>query len=281
MIKNKVMQLVVEDGSPETARMTIYGDISSRDWVLMLTGETDGLTTRALDVAQALASLPEETRAVEVHINSYGGEVAEGAAIYNALRQSGLEVTTVCDGFACSIASVIFMAGSRRVMEPASMLMLHNPLLTGVDGNARQLRKAADDLDAIAGVSKAAYLDGTALDAETLDAVMDAETWVTPSQAVEWGLATEVAERPGAAGPVQVAEGLMARLAESPAQSAPDGGGLGDEPARIEMRLNDLLVQVLSDAVAAEPEPVQAAPAEPEQEALRGFRRYARLLQNA
>ena len=252
------MQLAVDESEPGTAKMTIYGDISSTDWMLLYTGESDGLTTRALDVAQALAGLPDDVLSVEVHINSYGGEVAEGAAIYNALRGCGREVTTVCDGFACSIASVIFMAGSRRVMEPASMLMLHNPLLERVSGNARQLRKAADDLDAIAGVSKAAYLGAATIGAEELDAVMDAETWVTPAQAVEWGLATEVAEDGASGAPVQVADGIMAALAgaKAPAQAADPVAEPATEPA--------------------DPDPVPA-PADPDPEP-RGFQRLARML---
>lgn len=191
---NRVMQLVTDAGDPEVARMTIYGDITSGDWLSLLMGEDgEGTTTKALDVAQAIADLPEACRTVEVHINSYGGEVAEGVAIYNVLRASGREVVTVCDGFACSIASVIFMAGSRRVMRPASLLMLHDPW-NRVQGNAVQLRKAADDLDTIAELSKTAYLTGTGITPEELDEVMAAETWVSPAQAMEWGLATEVTD---------------------------------------------------------------------------------------
>lgn len=208
----RVMQLAVSQDSPEVARMTIYGDVSSGiDWDLLLTGEPS--QTKAMDVVQALSALPEGTREVEVHINSYGGEVAEGVAIYNALRASGREVTTVCDGFACSIASVVFMAGSRRVMRPASMLMLHNPSM-GAHGTSAQLRKQADDLDAICELSKTAYLAGGGIDAEELAQVMDAETWVSPEQALEWGLATEVLDgADDADNPTQhAAQAIMAAL---------------------------------------------------------------------
>jgi ATP-dependent Clp endopeptidase proteolytic subunit ClpP len=189
---NRVMQLVTDTSDPEVARMTIYGDITAGAFVAFLTYAKRG-STKALDVAQAIAELPEACRAIEVHVNSYGGEVAEGVAIYNALRSSGREVTTVCDGFACSIASVVFMAGTRRVMRPASLLMLHDPW-NRVQGNATQLRKAADDLEVVAELSKTAYLTGTKMDADELDAVMAAETWVSPEQAMEWGLATEVTD---------------------------------------------------------------------------------------
>ncbi|MCI6843812.1 MAG: Clp protease ClpP [Coriobacteriaceae bacterium] len=198
-----VLQLVTDTVDPTTARMTIFGDIARGGFFELLTGERDPSRTEALDVVSAIQALPATARSIEVHINSFGGDVSEGVAIYNALRESGRDVTTVCDGFACSIASVVFMAGSRRVMRPASLLMLHNPLFQRVGGNARQLRKAADDLDVIAELSKTAYLTGTSIDAETLDAVMDAETWVDPQQAIAWGLATEVEDAADDGAPTQ------------------------------------------------------------------------------
>lgn len=214
-----VMQLVTDTEDPTTAKMTIYGDIARDSIWTILTGEPDEGTTKALDVVDALSALPATARAVEVHINSYGGDVAEGVAIYNALRDCGRDVTTVCDGFACSIASVVFMAGKRRVMRPASLLMLHNPLYQRVGGNSKQLRKAADDLDVIAELSKTAYLTGTSIDAETLDAVMDAETWVSPQQALEWGLATEIEDAGDAEDEPTQAVG------EAIAYALTDGGG--------------------------------------------------------
>ena len=190
----RVMQLTT-DVKSTTAQMTIYGDIAQTDWLTILMGDDgEGTTTNALDVSKAIAALPQEVTDIEVHINSYGGDVAEGVAIYNALRQSGKHVTTVCDGFACSIASVIFMAGERRVMNAASLLMLHEPSFPRAGGNAKQLRKQADDLDVIAKLSKTAYLAPGGIEPDELDAVMAAETWVSPEQAVEWKLATEIAD---------------------------------------------------------------------------------------
>ncbi len=187
---SSVMQLAVSQDTPEIAHMTIYGDIRGGiDWGKL----DDGVSTKtgSANVADALSKLPASTKAIEVHINSYGGEVAEGVAIYNALRNSGKEIATVCDGFACSIASVIFMAGSKRIMRPASLLMLHNPSSIAA-GTSKDLRKSADDLDVICELSKTAYLKGGKIDADTLTSAMDAETWVAPEKAVEWGLATDI-----------------------------------------------------------------------------------------
>lgn len=211
MDTEKVMQLVVTQDEPDVAKLTIYGDITDDSFFALLL-DKDPSTTSGLDIVEALSELSDDVKTVEVHINSYGGEVMQGVAIYNALRDCGREVVTVCDGFACSIASVIFMAGSRRIMRPASLLMLHNPWIAA-RGNAHDLRKQADTLDTIAELSKTAYMTGTSIDRETLDAVMDAETWVSPEQATEWGLATEVSGSKEADTPTQSArETVMAAL---------------------------------------------------------------------
>lgn len=269
------MQLVTDASDPEVARMTIYGDITSGDWLSLLMGEDgEGTTTKALDVAQAIADLPEACRTVEVHINSYGGEVAEGVAIYNALRASGREVVTVCDGFACSIASVIFMAGSRRVMRPASVLMLHDPW-NRVQGNAAQLRKAADDLDTIAELSKTAYLTGTSIDAETLDEVMAAETWVRPEQAMEWGLATEVTDPAEGERPEQsVGEAVMAALTAAPEPMPVPVQSVAIAREYLQSLVHDVVSQVIAEVMPGQVEGQSLIASQQET----NYQRLARLL---
>lgn len=258
----RVMQLTTDVRST-TAQMTIYGDIARTDWLAIFMGDDgDGTTTSALDVSKAIAAIPPEVTDIEVHINSYGGDVAEGVAIYNALRQSGKHVTTVCDGFACSIASVIFMAGERRVMNSASLLMLHEPSFPNAGGNAKALRKQADDLDVISQLSKTAYLAPGGIKPEELDEVMSAETWVSPEQAVEWKLATDIADDADNAEPTQsaresVALALMCKGEQSPQQAAP----VVDVDA-IAQRVVELMDERAEQASAAQP--AQSAEQAPE-----------------
>ena len=129
---------LVQDGA--TADVDIYGDITSYPW-----SESD---VSAYGLSKQLAEL-EGVETINVNINSYGGEVAEGLAIYNALKRHKARVVTRCDGFACSIASVIFAAGDERVMHDASLLMIHNAWTSVWGANAAELRKQADDLDTI------------------------------------------------------------------------------------------------------------------------------------
>lgn len=176
---------LVQNG--DVATINIYGDITSWAWEEL--GEVSAYT-----LSKQLDSLTNVNQ-IEVYINSYGGEVAEGLAIYNALKRKGKQakVKTYCDGFACSIASVIFMAGSERVMSNASLLMIHNAWTIG-QGNADELRKLADDMDIITSASVEAYKERSTLSEKKIKALMSAETWITPKDAVKWGFATEIEE---------------------------------------------------------------------------------------
>ena len=100
------------------------------------------------------------------------------------------------DGFACSVASVIAMAGDTVIMPRNTMMMIHN-MSMGIYGNAAELRKAADDLDAINEAGMAAYLQkaGEKLDAGKLKEMYDAETWLTAAQCIELGLADQYADK--------------------------------------------------------------------------------------
>lgn len=250
------MQLIAS--SDETsADLHILGDISSWPW--------DESDTSCANVVDAIAALPDTVADVTVHINSFGGEVAEGVAIYNALKAIPAHVTTVCEGFACSIASVIFMAGDERVMRPASLLMVHNPWMSAT-GNSAELRRAADDLDVMAQLSKTAYLTaaGDALDAETLDALMDAETWIAPEDAVSYGLATSVAEEPEEVeAPTQSCREAVMRALVAPRQAEADADALADEVvARVIDALDARDAAQAPEPVANEA-PAQEAPADP------------------
>lgn len=173
---------LVKNSEKKEATLTIFGDITSWPWL-----END---VSSYNLSKELEEL-EDVDTIHVRINSYGGEVAEGLAIYNALRNHKATVKTYCYGFACSIASVIFMAGDERLMSSASMLMIHNAW-TYASGNASELRKQADDLDKITQASINAYMRGVNITEEELRTLLDTETWLEYNEAVEKGFATGV-----------------------------------------------------------------------------------------
>lgn len=169
--------------SEDSATLYIYGDITS-----IKCFEND---VCVYDLAKEIGDL--NGKALTVRINSYGGEVAEGLAIYNLLKSYAGEVTTICDGFACSAASVVFMAGAKRIMPRSSLLMIHNAW-TWASGDADDLRKAAEDLEKITQPSVEIYTSVSNLDADEIKAMMDAETWIDADEALDFGFATEISK---------------------------------------------------------------------------------------
>lgn len=174
----------------KSAEIFIFGDIASERGGLggLLQSKSD---QSSYDLANQVANIPEDY-VITVHINSNGGEVKEGLAIYNTLKNRN--VTTICEGFAASAASVIFCAGKTRIMQPASLLFIHQASMIA-QGNADDFRKASEDLDIITSAAMAAYLEcGIVIDEDILKKMMQEETWITPTDAVTFGFATEIAE---------------------------------------------------------------------------------------
>ncbi len=180
---NKYYSLVKNKKKRE-AELTIFGDITS-----FPLGEND---VSSYNLSKQLQGLTD-VDAINVRINSYGGEVAEGLAIYNSLKNHKAKVKTYCDGFACSIASVIFMAGDERIMSNASLLMIHNAW-SFVQGNADQLRKQADDLDKITQASINAYMNHVSISENELKELLNNETWLDCNEALEKGFATKITQ---------------------------------------------------------------------------------------
>ena len=191
MSKKQFFQLIT---AGNIAEIYIYGDISACP-------QDDGVSAASLSAE--LAALQGVSQ-INVYINSYGGDVSEGVAIYNALKRHSAKVVTYCDGMACSIASVIFMAGDERIMCNPSFLMIHDAW-TYAAGNADDFRKAADDLDVITTASISAYMAHCKISEQELREKMKAETWLTHTQALEMGFATGI---------------MDAEMSEKPAQNA-------------------------------------------------------------
>ena len=179
-MRNKYYAL---ETSGKEADIYIFGDITSWEWF-----DSD---VSSYTLSKEIQELGDDIETINVHINSYGGEVAEGLAIYNMLRNHKAKIRTYCDGFACSIASVIFMAGDERIMSNSSLLMVHNAWMYTA-GNADQLRKDADDLDKINQASINAYMQHINITEDELKKLLDEETWILPSEALEMGFATAI-----------------------------------------------------------------------------------------
>lgn len=161
--------------------ISIY-DVIGFDW---WTGE--GVTAKR--IAGALRSLGQGP--VTVNVNSPGGDMFEGLAIYNLLREHPGEVTVKVLGLAASAASVIAMAGDVVQIARAGFFMVHNSWVLA-QGNRHDLREIADWLEPFDAAMNDIYVARTGQDLADVQTQMDAESWIGGSQAVDLGYADEL-----------------------------------------------------------------------------------------
>jgi ATP-dependent Clp endopeptidase proteolytic subunit ClpP len=182
---------VVRNDAGGPTRVDIYDEIGG-SWLF------GGVS--AVDFVNELAQINGD---IEVHINSPGGDVFDGLAIYNSLAQRPGNVTTIIDGLAASAASFIAQAGKVRMIAPGAMMMIHDAAGMCM-GNASDMRELADLLDKVSDNLASIYADHSGRADGWRDA-MRAETWYTADEAVAAGLAHRVAERPAEAALAAVA----------------------------------------------------------------------------
>lgn len=173
------MQKYLVKNATGDLELKIY-DTIGRDWFF------DEIS--AADIISQIENA--QPSSLTVRINSGGGSVWEGVAIYNYLKNFKGRVKVVVDGIAASIASVIAMAGTSIEMGEGTFLMIHDPFM-GVVGNAEELRKMADFLEKVGGELANVYVAKTGLSKEQITQMMKAETWISSSEAVEMGFATK------------------------------------------------------------------------------------------
>ncbi len=156
---------------------------------------------------------------LDVRICSYGGEVWDGLACYEALRRHPAQVTTYVDGIAASIASVIAMAGDRRVIARNATMMVHNASSVAV-GEASEMRELADRLDKVSDNLASVYAERAGGTQAAWRQAMNAESWYEADEAIEAGLATEIGGHdaaPAARGAYPFAARMRHMAARAPA----------------------------------------------------------------
>jgi len=166
--------------STDSMELTIYGDIGESWW-------SD--STSAKDVEEALKGLTANQ--ITVRLNSPGGDVFDGIAIYNQLKNHSAKVIVHVDGLAASAASLIAMAADELIMNTGSMLMIHEAS-TWTWGTKHDVRKT---LNALEGIDKSIadiYMTRFQGERSEIDTMISNETWFTASEAVEVGLADKV-----------------------------------------------------------------------------------------
>jgi len=168
----------------EPANIQIFDQIGE-DWF-----SNSGVTAKSFaETLQAVGPGP-----LNVEINSPGGNVWDGLAIYNMLRGRQAPVTTKVVGVAASIASIIALAGDTVEIADAALMMIHDPSGLAA-GTSEDMRKMADALDQHAAILAGVYEKKTGKTASAIRAAMKAETWFTSAEAIDFGLADSITEK--------------------------------------------------------------------------------------
>lgn len=199
-MKNKLMKAynITLTGTND-ATIDLYGEVVSdrpTDWY---TGEP---TTDAYIVASELLADLDDLKTkdnITIHINSVGGDLYAGLAIYNRLKELPANITTINDGLAASAASIIFQAGDTRKVNAGSNLMVHQAMgfLFGYY-QLPDLQQVSKQLRAANKTAINVYAEASGRSTDEMKRLVDAETWLTGDEAVEAGLADEVISDDGA-----------------------------------------------------------------------------------
>lgn len=196
----------IRGAASDVAEVFIYDDIGE-GWF------TAGVTAKGFVEELKAIKAPR----IDLHLNSPGGSVFDGVAIYNALVRHPATVTTYIDGLAASIASVIALAGDRVLMAANALFMIHNPW-GAVQGTAADMRQTADVLDKVRDTLIGTYIEKTGMSEAKLVNLLDAETWYTAAEALDAGFVDEIGVEMQVAAHVDLAQ-VAARL---PFKHVPD-----------------------------------------------------------
>lgn len=174
---------VVKNAKEKTADIWIYQEIG--------TGWFDGFSAKQFaDEIKKLGKVD----ILNVFINSPGGNVFDGVAIYNILKRNRAKVIVEIDALAASIASLVAMAGDEIHMAENALMMIHNPWGM-VIGDVNDLKKAIEDLDKVKESSLLpAYVSQTGMDEKAIGKLMDDITWMSAAEAKEYGFIDEITD---------------------------------------------------------------------------------------
>lgn len=192
------------DGEETEARvLELYGTIAEESWF------DDDVTPQMFR-----DELFSGTGPVTIWLNSPGGDCIAASQIYSMLMDYKDDVTVKIDGIAASAASVIAMAGTKVLMAPTALMMIHNPA-TSAFGDHADMRKAIEMLDEVKESIINAYEIRTNLSHTQLSHMMDDTTWMNAKKAIELGFADGLLEDSKAAPVAEEAYSFSARAVEA------------------------------------------------------------------
>ena len=171
-----------EADAPEERVLEINGEIASESWF------DDDVTPKLFKDELLSGNGP-----ITIWLNSPGGDCIAASQIYSMLMDYAGEVTIKIDGIAASAASVIAMAGTKVLMAPTALMMIHNPM-TMAWGDKSEMTKAIEMLDEVKESIVNAYEIKTGMSRAKISHLMDSETWMNANKAIELGFADDILE---------------------------------------------------------------------------------------
>jgi ATP-dependent protease ClpP protease subunit len=168
------------DAATTALELSLYGPIGADMF-------GDGITDA--NVSAALKSAPNSYASITLRLNSPGGDLFQGVSIFNLIKSQGKLVNVVVDGLAASAASLVAMVGDTVVMQPGSMMMVHEAMAVCL-GFSADMNKMAETLDSVTSSAADVYVSSTKLCKTKVLELMKNETWMTPKEAVNLGFAT-------------------------------------------------------------------------------------------
>ena len=187
-----MMPEIIKENSTGYIKTSIADELFKKREIQCIGEITDELVySLILQLRYLHADNPEEE--IVMHINSPGGEVASGLALYDVMKAVSCPVTTVCEGTAASMAAILFLSGNKREMLPHAKVMVHDPLIHGkIGGSALQIERISKDLLKTREIIATIIAEHTG---KTLDEVYEktaADTCFDAGECIKWGLADRI-----------------------------------------------------------------------------------------
>lgn len=218
----------------EQTDIYIFGDITR--YADEANQETSGYS-----LVQQLKKIPDAAE-INLHIDSFGGNVSEGWAIYNALKDSRARVTSYADGFVASAAIYPFLAGQERIASNVSAFYFH-PASQFTGGYAEDLRNAADALDQLTEIGLGAFTNA-GMEEQAARDLVNSKAWYSPTAMLEKGIATSIRKTGDASGVSQSVRGLIVQQLMVPHKDVEPPAELQPEEPPAKLSLMQMLCNI-------------------------------------
>ena len=183
--------MIIKETSQGYARIPIQDEMLSHREI-ELVGKVDADSVNALIRQLRYLQRQDPEGEITLYINSPGGSVDSGMALYDVMKAISCPVRTVCVGLAASMAALLFVSGDRRDMLPHSRVMIHDPLIMHTGGSALKLKAVSDDLMETRQIIAKVIADHSGKSMEEVLAKTATDSYFRAEEAVEFGLADNI-----------------------------------------------------------------------------------------